>query len=180
MNAFKKLILPMVAVVMFFSSCKDDDPVAPTLYDELGGTAMVADPNNAGSQIEKGRLGIRSVVDSTIFIIAGDSRLTKFFPVLLSEVGAGNLSGFSALSKNLTDFISIGAGAKSYTYSGDSMKDAHDPAKNPRMAEKAANADMDAFIDDVVKGAKKVGVPDAQITKVGVVLESLRADIVQK
>ena len=29
MNAFKKLILPMVAVVMFFSSCKDDDPVAP-------------------------------------------------------------------------------------------------------------------------------------------------------
>jgi len=39
---------------------------------------------------------------------------------------------------------------------------------------------MDAFIDDVVKGAKKVGVPDAQITKVGVVLESLRADIVQK
>jgi len=132
MNAFKKLILPMVAVVMFFSSCKDDDPVAPTLYDELGGTAMVADPNNAGSQIEKGRLGIRSVVDSTIFIIAGDSRLTKFFPVLLSEVGAGNLSGFSALSKNLTDFISIGAGATSYTYTGDSMKDAHDPAKKSK------------------------------------------------
>ena len=90
------------------------------------------------------------------------------------------MSGFSALSKNLTDFISIGAGATSYTYTGDSMKDAHDPAKNPRMAEKAANADMDAFIDDVVKGAKKVGVPDAQIAKVGAVLESLRADIVQK
>lgn len=52
--------------------------------------------------------------------------------------------------------------------------------QNPRMAEKAANADMDAFIDDVVKGAKKVGVPDAQIAKVGAVLESLRADIVQK
>jgi len=171
----------MLAVTLFFASCKDDDPVTtPTLYDELGGTAMVSDPNNAGTQIEKGRLGIRSVVDSTIFIIAGDSRLTKFFPVLLSEVGAGNLSGFAVLSKNLTDFISIGAGAKNYTYNGKNMKDAHDPAKNSRMALKAANVDMDAFIDDVVKGAKKVGVPDAQIAKVGVVLESLRADIVQQ
>src|SRR5690349_22307675 len=97
------------------TSCKKDDdkpvtPVTMTLYDSLGGTAMVQDPSNTSQMIEKGRLGIRSVVDSTIFVIAADPQLNGFFPVLLAEVGANNMSGFTALSKNLTDFFCVATG----------------------------------------------------------------------
>jgi len=84
----KKLLFVLSAAVLCFLSaavmpaCKEDDEpmvVEPTLYDTLGGTALVADPANPGMMIEKGRLGIRSVVDSTIFVIAGDSRINGFF-----------------------------------------------------------------------------------------------------
>ena len=102
-----------------FTSCKEDEkkitPTTPTLYEKLGGTTMVADPANPSQMIEKGRLGLRSVVDSTIFIIAGDNELNPYFEVLLSEVGSGNLTGFTALSKILTDFSCVATGAKNFT-----------------------------------------------------------------
>jgi hypothetical protein len=53
----------------FFTSCNDDDNATPqemSLYQKLGGTRMVPDPNNPGQMIEQGRLNYRSVVDSTI------------------------------------------------------------------------------------------------------------------
>src|SRR5690242_17093027 len=128
------------------SSCDiddDPDPITLTLYDSLGGTAMVQDPANPGSMIESGRLGIRSVVDSTIFVIAADNRINSYFSVLLAEVTAGDLSGFQALSENLTDFFCVATGAKNFTYAGLSMTDAHDPAKNPRINEKVASGDFD-------------------------------------
>jgi hypothetical protein len=98
----------------------------------------------------------------------------------LAEVGAGNTTGLAKLSKSLTDFFCVGTGAKNFTYNGLNMKDAHDPAKNPRMALKSNNADMDIFIQSVVKGAQKNKVPSDLIGEVGVILESLRADIVQR
>ncbi len=153
--------------------------VAATLYDSLGGTAKVADPANPGMMIEKGRLGIRSVVDSTIFVIAADPQLNGFFTVLLSEVTRGNLSGFQELSKNLTDFFSTATGAKNFTYTGDNMRDAHDPAKNPRMNGKASNANFDRFVTDLVKGAQKNGLPADLINRVGAVVETLRTQVVQ-
>jgi hypothetical protein len=167
------------------TACKkdDDDPITPvtmTLYDSLGGTTMVQDPSNTSQMIEKGRLGIRSVVDSTIFVIAADPKLNGFFPVLLAEVGANNLSGFSELSKNLTDFFCVATGAKNFSYSGLSMKDAHNPAKNSRMNGMAANADFDQFVADLVAGAKKVGLSDQLIGQVGAVVETTRGDVVQK
>ena len=68
---------------------------------------MVQDPTaSAGTMIEAGRLGIRSVVDSAIFVIAADDSINNYFNVLLAEVTAGDLSGFQELSKNLTDFFS--------------------------------------------------------------------------
>jgi len=168
------------------SSCNDDDdkPVViptptPTLYQKLGGTTMVPDPANPGMTIEKGRLGLRSVVDSTIFVIAGDPELNGFFTVLLTEVGAGNTTGFAALSKNLTDFFAVGSGATNFTYTGKNMVAAHNPASNSRMGGLADNADMDKFIADLVVGAQKNNVPNNLIGEVGALLETLRDDVVQ-
>lgn len=174
--------LSVIAASVFMGSCKkssSDTPAKMTLYDSLGGTAMVSDPANPSVMIEKGRLGIRSVVDSTIFVIAGDTAINGFFTVLLTEVTAGNTSGFMALSKNLTDFVAVATGAKHYTYGGKSMVAAHDPAQNSRMNGKAANDDFDAFVNDLVKGAKKNGLSDQLIGQVGALIETLRGQVVQ-
>ncbi|BAV06679.1 hypothetical protein FLA_2698 [Filimonas lacunae] len=170
---------------MFTQSCSksnNDAPVAPTLYDSLGGTVMVTDPANTSVKIEAGRLLIRNIIDSTIFVIAADSKINGFFKVLLAEVTAGNTSGFAALSKSLTDFVCVGTGAKNFTYGGKSMAAAHDPAQNSRMNGKAANADMDQFEVDLVAGAKKAGVPstNAALGSVARIVESLRSAVVQK
>src|SRR6187551_1029909 len=58
-----------VSFTMMQSCSKDSSPAKMTLYDSLGGTTKVNDPANAGQMIEKGRLGLRSVVDSAIFVI---------------------------------------------------------------------------------------------------------------
>lgn len=160
---------------------KDDTaPAKPTLYDSLGGTTMVADPSNPSVMIEKGRLGLRSVVDSTIFVIAADTSLNKFFTVLLAEVTASNLTGFEALSKSLTDFFCVATGAKNFTYSGKNMVASHDPAQNPRMNGKSSAADFDRFVTDLVIGAKKCGLSDQLIGQVGYVVSTVKTQVVQK
>ena len=98
------------------------------MYDSLGGTATVSDPaTSPTATIEKGRLLIRNIIDSTIFTIAADDSINVYFKTLLTEVTAGNYSGFDELSKNLTDFVCVGTGAKDYTYTGLSMMVAHTP-----------------------------------------------------
>lgn len=175
-------------VVIAFSTvaCKKDNnatPMAPTLYDSLGGTKMVQDPKAAsGTMIESGRLLIRSIVDSAIFVIAGDTAINDKFTTLLSEVGSGNLSGFQALSKNLTDFVAVGTGAKNFTYGGKNMVAAHDPAQNSRMNGKADNSDFNAFEVDLVKAAGKNGVPsdNPALASLAKIVESLRSQVVQQ
>jgi len=162
------------------SSSNNEMPVGTTLYDSLGGTKLVADPAKPGSTIEQGRLGIRNVVDSTIFVIAADSRINAHFAVLLSEVTSGNLSGFTDLSENLTTFVANATGAKNFTYIGLSMSDAHNPATNPRMTGKASSADFDAFVSDLVTGANKNKLPSNLINSVGAIVESLRGQVVQQ
>jgi len=179
------LLLPIIlfAIVLTQSCGKSSDSgaavVKATLYDSLGGTALVADPTHAGTMIEKGRLGIRSVIDSTIFVIAGDSKINGHFTVLLSEVGKGNLTGFTTLSNNLTIFVSVAAGAQDYTYTGLSMSAAHNPATNPRMNGKATAADFTQFVNDVVVGANKNKLPSNLITSVGRLLGTLQSQVVQ-
>lgn len=174
-------------LVLFFaiSACKKNSnmKVNPTLYDSLGGTVMVADPKGAaGGTIEKGRLLIRSIIDSTIFVIAGDTAINGNFTVLLTEVGKNNLTGFMALSKNLTDFVAVNTGAKDYTYGGKSMTAAHDPAQNPRMNGKADNSDFNAFEVDLTAGAAKNGVAsnNPAFVSLAKIVESLRGQVVQK
>ncbi|WP_298411752.1 group 1 truncated hemoglobin [Hydrotalea sp.] len=172
----------MAAIGLLGSSCKKSNTapvIVQTLYDSLGGTTMVSDPAVQGAMIEKGRLGIRSVVDSAIFVIAADTNINRYFKVLLQEVSSGNMSGFNALSKNLTDFFCVGTGAKNFTYSGKDMVSAHNPATNPRMNGKAMNDDFDSFINDVVIAAKKNRLPDYLIARLGTIINSLRSQVVQ-
>lgn len=178
-------VLAAMSLAFAVSACKksNDAVITPTLYDSLGGTTLVPDPKGtAGSSIEKGRLLIRSIVDSTIFVIAADPAINSQFSVLLSEVQSGNTSGFMALSKNLTDFVAAGTGAQHFTYTGKSMTAAHDPAQNPRVKTKSSNSDFDAFKNDLVTGAAKNGVTTSNPAFVSVakIVESLRSQVVQK
>ena len=180
--SFLTLFFALFMGITMTQSCKKSDTVTPaqaTLYDSLGGTTMVADPSNPGTMIEKGRLGIRSVLDSTIFVIAGDTAINGHFTVLLSEVTVGNYSGFTALSKNLTDFVCVASGAKNFTYGGKSMTAAHDPAQNSRMNGKADASDFTAFVNDLVKGAQKNGLTTTQINSVGRLVNTLKSQVVQ-
>ncbi len=190
-SAIKKSLfftLTTTMVVMAFSlstmqSCKKTEATAasgPTLYDSLGGTTMVADPANPGTMIEKGRLGIRSVVDSTIFVIAADNSINGYFAVLLAEVGSGNLTGYTALTNNLTDFFCVATGAKDFTYGGKSMADAHNPATNPRMTGKATSAAFNQFVNDLVTGANKNAVPSNLITSIGKLVGTTEGQVVQQ
>ena len=182
----KTLLLFSVASVLgtaVFSSTsckKSSSSTTMTLYDSLGGTKVVADPSTSGATIESGRLAIRSVIDSTIFVIAGDTAINGHFTTLLAEVGMGNLTGFEALSKNLTDFVAVATGAKDYTYGGKNMADAHNPAVNSRMNGKADNGDFTAFENDLVAGANKNSVPSYLTARLGAIVETLRSTVVQQ
>src|ERR1700761_5985543 len=105
------VVLALVAVtgVLMVSgqSCskKSSPPAAMTLYDSLGGTTMVTDPANSGQMVEKGYLGIRTIVDSAVFIIAADTQINGYFKVLLTEVTGGNLSGYQRLSTDFSNFV---------------------------------------------------------------------------
>jgi hypothetical protein len=176
-------IVALVAVSVVTMSCHKDHnnpPATMTFYDTLGGTATVNDPAHPGTMIEKGRLGLRTVVDSAIFIIAVDSKINSYFTVLLSEVGQANLSGFQALSKNLTDFLCVATGAKDFSYTGKNMTDAHNPSANARISMKVDGADFDEFVVDVAASAKKNGLTDAMISRVGALLNSLKTTVVQR
>ena len=187
-HLFLPLSLALLFTVLIIASCSkkaSSNPgpakaaIGTTLYDTLGGTALVADPAYSGAMIEKGRLAVRSVIDSTIFVIAADNRINSHFMVLLSEVSKGNLSGFTDLSENLTTFVSGAAGAKDYVYIGLNMADAHNPAVNSRINGKVSAADFNAFISDVVTGATKNKVPANLINSVGKLLGTLQSQVVQ-
>jgi hypothetical protein len=193
MTKFSKIALCALVIgsSAFFTSCGDDDetPVALTLYQKLGGTKMVTDPNDASKMIEQGRLSFRSVVDSTIVLIVSDivagneGNLGAHFAPLAGEVFGPtmNTTNVAVLSKDLTDFFSANTGGgATNTYSGLNMVAAHDPAQNPRMGVKSTNADYDRFIGFVGVAAGKNGVTNtAIIGEVVAVLESIRAPIVQ-
>jgi hypothetical protein len=193
MKHLKKLSLFALALLsgIAFVSCSDDDDATPpaelTLYQKLGGTAMVSDPNNPGQMIEQGRLSYRSVVDSTIVLIVTDigagaeGNLGEYFAPIVGEVTNGNTTNVAVLSRSLTDFFSANTGGgATNTYTGLGMVAAHDPAQNPRMGAKADNGDFDQFVGYVGAAAGLNGVTDPVIIgEVVAVLESLRAPIVQ-
>ena len=198
MNYFSKIALASGIICSgLFVSCNDDDemPIIPmptptaSIYDRLGGTALVADPNNPGQMIEQGRLSYRSVVDSTITLIVADivdgaeGNLGAHFAPVVGEVVGGNTTNLAILSDNLTDFFSFNTGGTNSvnTYSGLNMVAAHDPMTNPRMGVKATNANYTKFEGYVGAAANLNGVAsNTQLySDVVAVLESLREPIVQ-
>ncbi|MBY0485776.1 MAG: hypothetical protein K2P85_01075 [Flavobacteriaceae bacterium] len=196
MTKFSKIALfALVIGASVFTSCSNDDdpqPVAetPSIYARLGGTTLVADPDNAGQMIEKGRLSYRKVVNTTVGLIVADvqsnasGNLSAHFAPLLGEVGAGNTTNLAILVDNLTDFFSFNTGGTNAvnTYSGLSMVAAHNPATNPRMGVKSTTANYTKFEGYVGAAAVQNGVAaNTQLyADVVAVLESLRAPIVQQ
>jgi hypothetical protein len=197
----KKIIIAMLCLTassLVYTSCKketetpvvvDPTPIptpTPTLYERVGGTTMKADPKNTSTMIEAGRLTLRSVVDSAIFVIAGDPVMKPYFGALLAEVSASNLTGFAALSKSFTDFLCSATGSKNtaYTYTGRSMKAAHDPAQYSRMGIKANAADFDKFVGDIGTALAKNGVTSANnkalVDDLVALLYTTKADVVQR
>ncbi|QQR86209.1 MAG: group 1 truncated hemoglobin [Flavobacteriales bacterium] len=180
-------LLSALCCGMLLSGCKKDEeePPAPnpsptpTIYQRLGGTALVDDPANTGTMIETGYLGLRSVVDSTIFVIAADPGLQPYFAVLLAEVGGGNTTNLAILSENLTEFFAVATGAQNFSYTGMNMVDAHNPATNNRMTGLVTDGAYDEFIQDLVIGAAQNNVPSDIVTDIGALVETLRGDIVQ-
>lgn len=189
-NTKLKFFISLSAMVFLFNQCKEKTTTppasSPTLYDRVGGTTMVNDPANGGSMIEKGRLTLRSVVDSSILVIAADTQMAKYFPVLFAELGAKNTTGLVALSENFTDFMCFATGCKNagYAYNGKSMKAAHDPKTNSRIALKINKADFDKFVGDIGIGLAKNGVTSANnkqlVDDLVALLYTTQADIVQR
>lgn len=195
MTKYSKFALcALVLGSSFFVSCSDDDdpqPATPTpsIYARLGGSTLVADPDNAGQMIEAGRLSYRKVVNSTVGLIVADvqngasGNLGAHFAPVLTEVGAGNTTNLAILVDNLTDFFSFNTGGTNAvnTYSGLNMVAAHNPATNPRMGTTSTNANYDKFVGYVGAAAQANGVAaNTQLyTDIVAVLESLRDPIVQ-
>lgn len=190
------------ATAMTSSSCKKDTPMNPPpaalkttpLYDTLGwfiqgakgnvegsGTKMIADPDNPGQQIQAGRLAIRTVVEKSLMVIAADTEINIYFPVLLAELGAGDKSGYSKLLQTFTDFVQQAASGQD-VYKGLSMKAAHNHATHARFGSTAHPTsdagDFDRFIGDVVVAAQSLNVPASVIGQLGVALNSVKGDIV--
>ena len=195
--------LMLVAGALFFNSCKDKTttptptpPLATTpLYDTLGwfiqgatgpvagnGTKMIADPDNAGQQIQAGRLAIRKVVNEALGVIAADPALADYFPVLLAEVGAGNTTGYAALLESFTSFVQQAASTQK-VYKGKSMLEVHNHATYSRFGSTAHPVsdedDFNQFIADVVIAAQTLGVPNSVIGQLGVLLSSVKGDVTQ-
>jgi hypothetical protein len=196
MKNFSRITLSVLFVASAtLVSCNNDDdnpapPVKASIYERLGGTKMVADPDNSGQMIEQGRLSFRKVVNSTVGLIVADvqsnasGNLGAHFAPVLTEVGAGNTTKLAVLVDNLTDFFSFNTGGTNAvnTYSGLNMVAAHDPAINARMGTKSSNADYTKFVGYVGAAANANGVASNTelYTDVVAVLESLRTPIVQK
>jgi hypothetical protein len=183
------------------SSCKKDTTPDPTplattaLYDTLGwfiqgatgpvagnGTKMIDDPDNPGQKIQAGRLAIRTVVGKSLMVIAGDTALAEYFPTLLAEVGAGNMTGDNYLLHSFTYFVQHAVSTLSGVYKGKSMRDAHNFATYSRFgsasAMKSTSADFDIFVGDVASAAASLNVPNSVIGQLGTLLYSVKADIV--
>lgn len=197
--------MTIFGLTFFFAACKKDrTPDTPALqttalYDTLGwfiqgatgpvagqGTKMIEDPVNPGTMIQAGRLAIRTVVDTSIFVIAADPQMQPYFPVLLSEVGAGDLTGFVQLEKQLTDFIQQAVSGQKI-YNGLSMRDAHNHASYSRFGSNDSpetrttdEADFDRFVSNVAMAAGQLNVPPSVIGQLGALLNTTKADIVQR
>lgn len=194
MTKYSKFALCALVLGAFtVTSCSSDNDAAvpDSIYERLGGSTLVDDPDNSDPavKIEAGRLSYRKVVNSTVGLIVADvqtnasGNLGAHFAPILAEVGAGNTTNLATLVDNLTDFFSFNTGGTNAvnTYSGLDMIAAHNPAVNARMGTTSTNNDYTKFEGYVGAAAVANGVAaNTQLyADIVVVLESLRDPIVQ-
>lgn len=190
-NYSKFALCALVLGAFCFTSCSKDDPAPQSIYQRLGGTTLVDDPDNSDPavKIEAGRLSYRKVINSTIGLIVADiqsnasGNLGAHFAPLVTEVGAGNTTNLAELVDNLTDFFSFNTGGTNAvnTYMGLDMVTAHNPALNARMGTNSTDANFTKFEGYVGAAAVSNGVAanTKLYTDIVAVLESLRAPVVQ-
>lgn len=204
----KKIFKPVIAFMVIAAgiafitttatSCKkdkDNTSLATTpLYDTLGwfiqgaqgdvagnGVKMIDDPDNPGQKIQAGRLAIRTVVNQAIMVIAADTALNVYFPTLLSEVTAGNTTGYAHLLETFTDFVQQAVSGQQI-YKGLSMAAAHTHATFSRFGDDAHPTsdedDFNRFIGDVGQAATALSVPPSVTGQLAALLETTKPDIV--
>lgn len=167
------------------------------LYDTLGwfiqgasssmtiegqGTKMVPDPDNSGQTIQAGRLAIRTVVNNSLQVIAGDTILAEYFPTLLNEVGNGNTTGLADLLNSFTDFVQQAVSGQ-MVYNGKSMVEAHNHATYSRFGSSSQqyvtdSTDFDQFVGDIVQASQALNVPNSVIGQLGTILYSTEGAVV--
>jgi hypothetical protein len=185
--------ITVFATIAIMGSCKEKTPTPPakpSIYERLGGTALVSDPDNAGQTVEAGRLSFRKVVNTTIGLIVADitagntGNFSAHFAPLLAETGTTQSTSIATLSDNLTDFFASNTGGTNAVnkYNGLDMVSAHDPAKHPRMGDKVNKADYDKFEGFVAQALNTHGVATGTelFNDLVAVLESVRTPITQK
>lgn len=195
MTTYSKFALcALVMGVFTLTSCSNDNdgPAPESIYQRLGGTTLVDDPDSSDPSvtIEAGRLAYRKVVVSTVGNIVADiqptfvpGNLGTHFSTLLGEVNTGNNTNLAELVDNLTDFFSFNSGGTNAVnvYTGLSMENAHNPSVNPRMGATSTDANFTKFKGYVGAAAVTNGVAANTQLYVDIValLESQRAPIVQ-
>jgi hypothetical protein len=179
-------------VLLTMHSCnkKKTGSATHTLYDSLGGTVLVPDPADSGQLVQKGWLGIRTIVDTAVrimlvdtFPIPGDTlhKMSVFFTVLQTELSSGDTTGYRALTLNLAKYFATATGSTdtAYLYNGKNMHDAHDSTVNHRMTGKVDSADFNQFVHDITRSATEYGLSNQLISRLGTLMYSVEGQVVQ-
>jgi hemoglobin len=125
-------------------------PVAPTLYERLGGMPVLT-----------------QLVDAFVANVSADTRINKFFQRI-----AGDTAATQGFKRKLVDQLCQGAGGPC-TYTGLDMKSAH-------QGMNLTDADFDALVENLVKALDSAGVSQRNKDELLSVLAPMRADIVTK
>jgi hypothetical protein len=178
------IILGSGIIMLTAHSCKKNPSITGhTLYDSLGGTALVLDPLDSGQMIETGYLALRTISANALSYMIKDSLIDSlYFSNLISDLNQGDTSTFLKLTVNVTNYLAVATGAQNtaYAYHGLSMSDAHNPALNPRMTTKVDSASFDAFVHDVALSCTAYGISNQLISRIGTLLYSVEGQVVQK
>jgi hemoglobin len=140
--------IALVAIVVFTACQKDEEVVAPTLYERLGGVSAIS-----------------AVVDQFIVNVVGD-------PVINAQFAATAADPYRAqlLRNNLIDQICAGSGGPCQ-YKGKNMKEAH---KGMGITEEQFNA----LVGDLVAALDKFNVPQREKDELLAILGPMKTDIV--
>jgi hypothetical protein len=189
MNQYNKalLLITILALATFCAatiSCKKSKSSTssgtPTLYDTLGGSTPVIDPEDTTKMVEKGYLAIRTIVDTTMFTFASDPLVDTFFSVLQHEDSLGESSELVSLSTAMTKFIAAAAGSTDSTYSGPTMYAAHNPNSNPNITRLVTDSAFNEFVYDLGVSAIDYGFSAQVVSQFGSMLYKYEGQIVQQ